>query len=246
MVSEVEAQTRASSSVTMAWVTMSAPAPPYASGMPNDGNSSSRQAAKDSHGNSAVRSTSAAWGAIRSSAKWRRVSRNWRCSSVRAKVESVMLTFSQRSSPGLVRRSREVLLGNGVDQRALRHIVVGDRGEGLPAGRDQCRRGVDQEPPQPQRQLHVVDAGTTAEAGGPTGRDEGAAQEDIVLGLALRELQVVRETTGQAQGEPGVGPRGAHAAPAERGGRLELGGAGRSSRPRARGDGGPAEPGPPR
>ena len=37
MVSEVEAQTRASSSAMIAWVTMSAPAPPYSTGMPRDG-----------------------------------------------------------------------------------------------------------------------------------------------------------------------------------------------------------------
>ena len=73
MVSAVEAHTRASSSAAMAWVTVSAPAPPYASGMPSAGSSISLQASKDFQGNSAFRSTSAAWGATFSSAKVRMV-----------------------------------------------------------------------------------------------------------------------------------------------------------------------------
>ena len=78
MVSEVEAQTRASSSAMIAWVTMSAPAPPYSTGMPRAGSSSSTQASKDFRGKVASRSASAALGAIRSSANLRRVSRNCR------------------------------------------------------------------------------------------------------------------------------------------------------------------------
>ena len=49
-VTEVEAQTRASSSTAMAWVTWSAPAPPNSAGMPRAGSSISRQASKDFQG----------------------------------------------------------------------------------------------------------------------------------------------------------------------------------------------------
>jgi hypothetical protein len=59
-VSEVEAQTRASSSMQIAWVTASAPAPPYTEGTPRAGSSLATQAAKDAAGNAASRSTCAA------------------------------------------------------------------------------------------------------------------------------------------------------------------------------------------
>ena len=49
-VTAVEAQTRAISSAMMAWVIMSAPAPPYSNGMPSAGSSKSRQASKDAWG----------------------------------------------------------------------------------------------------------------------------------------------------------------------------------------------------
>ena len=83
----MEEHTRASSSAMMAWVTMSAPAPPYSTGMPSAGSSSSTQASKDFCGKVASRSASTALGATRSSANLLRVSRNSRWLSVRAKVE---------------------------------------------------------------------------------------------------------------------------------------------------------------
>ena len=46
MVRAVEAQTRASSSTMIAWVTWSAPEPPYSTGMPRAGSSMARQSAK--------------------------------------------------------------------------------------------------------------------------------------------------------------------------------------------------------
>src|SRR3954453_12235258 len=79
----VEAQARDSSSTMIAWVTWSAPWPPYPSGMPREGNSMATQALKLSHGYSAVSSTSAARGAILSSQNCRMTLRNSRCSSVR-------------------------------------------------------------------------------------------------------------------------------------------------------------------
>src|ERR1700683_3847306 len=64
--------------------------------MPSAGSSISLRASKDFHGNSALRSTSAACGATFSSQKARRVSRKSRCTSVRAKVEAVtVFSFSQ-------------------------------------------------------------------------------------------------------------------------------------------------------
>src|ERR1700689_4319111 len=100
MASAVEAQTRASSSVMMATVTVSAPAPPYAAGMPSAGSSISLQASNDFQGNSALRSASAALGATFSSQKERRVWRKSRCTSVRAKLESLTPPFSQAPRPG--------------------------------------------------------------------------------------------------------------------------------------------------
>ena len=50
MFNDVEAQTLASSSAMIAWVTMSAPAPPYSTGIPSEGSSSSTQASKDFRG----------------------------------------------------------------------------------------------------------------------------------------------------------------------------------------------------
>src|SRR5262252_7744403 len=64
MVSAVDAQTRASSSTMTAWVVLSAPEPPYSTGMPRAGSSMARQSAKFSHEYVAVRSSSAARGAI--------------------------------------------------------------------------------------------------------------------------------------------------------------------------------------
>ena len=95
MVSAVEAHTRASSSAAMAWVTVSAPAPPYASGMPRAGSSISLQASNDFHGNSAFRSASAALGATFSSAKVRMVSRKSRWTSVRSKFGVLTRSLSQ-------------------------------------------------------------------------------------------------------------------------------------------------------
>src|ERR1700722_11271654 len=63
--------------------------------MPRAGSSISLQASNDFHGNSAVRSASAAFGAIFSSQKVRRVPRNSRWTSVRAKVEVLTDLFSQ-------------------------------------------------------------------------------------------------------------------------------------------------------
>src|SRR5580698_7057036 len=63
--------------------------------MPRAGSSISLHASNDFQGNSAARSTSAAWGATFSSAKVRIVSRNSRWTSVKAKVESLTRPFSQ-------------------------------------------------------------------------------------------------------------------------------------------------------
>src|SRR3984957_730480 len=63
--------------------------------MPRAGSSISLQASNDFHGNSALRSASAAFGAIFSSQKVRRLARKSRWTSVRAKVEVLTGTFSQ-------------------------------------------------------------------------------------------------------------------------------------------------------
>ena len=67
--------------------------------MPSAGSSISLQASNDFQGNSAVRSASAALGATFSSQKERRVSRKSRWTSVRAKVESLTVSFSQAPRP---------------------------------------------------------------------------------------------------------------------------------------------------
>ena len=70
--------------------------------MPRAGSSISLQASNDFQGNSALRSASAAFGAILSSQKVRRVSRKSRWTSVRAKVEVLTGSFSQ-APRGVVR-----------------------------------------------------------------------------------------------------------------------------------------------
>src|ERR1700690_3251306 len=68
--------------------------------MPSAGSSISLQASNDFQGKSAVRSASAALGATFSSQKERRVWRKSRCTSVRAKVESLTPPFSQAPRSG--------------------------------------------------------------------------------------------------------------------------------------------------
>src|ERR1700733_3022115 len=63
--------------------------------MPSAGSSISLQASNDFHGNSALRSDSAACGATLSSQKVRKDSRKSRWTSVRAKVEVLTVPFSQ-------------------------------------------------------------------------------------------------------------------------------------------------------
>src|SRR5271165_4123910 len=70
--------------------------------MPRAGSSISLQASNDFHGNSALRSTSAAWGATFSSQNVRRVSRNSRWTSVRAKVTRPFSQSRPSSVPGQV------------------------------------------------------------------------------------------------------------------------------------------------
>ena len=82
--SEDDAQARATCSMTIAVAIASAPAPPYASGMCTACRSALTSASYTSHGNSPVRSTSAARGAILSSARARTDSRSASCSSDRA------------------------------------------------------------------------------------------------------------------------------------------------------------------
>ena len=205
-----------------------------------------------------MRSTSAAWGAIRASANWRRVSRNWRCSSVRAKVESVMLPFSQSvGTPGLRLALPSV---SGIRLRSTRRmestaaelggatVVVGDRGERLPAGGDQCPPGAStRNPHSASATCDVVDAGRPAEEGGPTGGDQGAPHEDVVLVLALRRASGrARSARARRRANPASGPGVPTPRPARAVGRPELGRAGPSSRPRGPGAGGPAAPGRPR
>src|SRR5580704_6888657 len=84
--SEDDEQPRASSSMTIAAAIASAPAPPYASGTCTACRSALTRASCTSQGNSAVRSTSAARGAILSSAMARTDSRRARCSSESAKA----------------------------------------------------------------------------------------------------------------------------------------------------------------
>src|SRR4051794_19413608 len=83
MIKLVDTHARDSSSTMIAWVTWSAPVPPYSTGNPSAGSSIERHASKLSHEYSPVSSTSAARGAILSSQNWRITARNSRCSSVR-------------------------------------------------------------------------------------------------------------------------------------------------------------------
>src|SRR5688572_17444794 len=78
-----DASTRASSSATIAWVTRSAPLPPYASGNDRAVSSIALNASNDGHEYSSRSSASAARGASLSSANWRTTARNSRCSSLR-------------------------------------------------------------------------------------------------------------------------------------------------------------------
>ncbi len=102
MVTLVDAHTRASSSTMIAWVTWSAPAPPYGTGIPSAGSSISTDALKPSHGKAASRSTSAAWGAMRSSHIWRIALRNclWVSSSANAGVGSIPQSRAPRCVRG--------------------------------------------------------------------------------------------------------------------------------------------------
>ena len=74
-ISEEEAHTRATSSTTMAEATASAPTPPYSSGTCGAWKSEATRASYAACGNEAVRSTSAAYGAILFSATARTASR---------------------------------------------------------------------------------------------------------------------------------------------------------------------------
>ena len=85
-ISDDAAQARATSSITIAVAIASAPAPPYASGMCTAAKSFLARASNTSQGNSPDSSTSAARGAILSSARSRMASRSASCSSVSAKA----------------------------------------------------------------------------------------------------------------------------------------------------------------
>ena len=65
--SEDDAQTRATSSMTIAVARASAPAPPYSTGMCGAWKSEARNASYDALGNSPLSSASAAFGATRAS-----------------------------------------------------------------------------------------------------------------------------------------------------------------------------------
>src|SRR6516225_443750 len=92
--------------------------------MPSAGSSISLQASNDFHGNSALRSTSAACGAIFSSQKERSVSRNSRWTSVRAKDGLLMphiFAEARGDTPAPARRPAGPGLGGGqVAQEQLR------------------------------------------------------------------------------------------------------------------------------
>ena len=100
--------------------------------MPRAGSSISLQASNDFHGNSALRSTSAAWGATFSSQKARRVSRNSRWTSVRAKVggahHAILAGPARAASPGAaVGRARQVARpGGGAAVGELHRRHLGD------------------------------------------------------------------------------------------------------------------------
>src|SRR5947207_2228279 len=125
----VDAQARDSSSTMIAWVTWSAPVPPYSTGMPRAGSSMDRQASKLSHGYSPVSSTSAARGAILSSQNWRSTARNSCCSSVSVigcTPSSLPPRHAQR-----VPRMLQLLAGSyKLDPRTT--LLPGPGGSGLP------------------------------------------------------------------------------------------------------------------
>jgi hypothetical protein len=77
--------TRVSSSIAIAYETVSPPAPPCSSGMGIPMRPSSASSETRSYGNLLSRSSSAATGATRSRAKFRTVSRTSSCSGVRSK-----------------------------------------------------------------------------------------------------------------------------------------------------------------
>ena len=77
-----EAQTRLIASIARHSVSRSPPTPPYSAGNGSASTSWLASSSLTSHGNSAVRSISAARGAIRSSASNRTASRYSSCSSV--------------------------------------------------------------------------------------------------------------------------------------------------------------------
>ena len=85
-ISEDAAQARATSSMMIAVAMASAPAPPYSAGMCAAAKSALASASYTSQGNSPDSSTSAARGAILSSARARTASRIASCSSDRAKA----------------------------------------------------------------------------------------------------------------------------------------------------------------
>jgi hypothetical protein len=87
--SEDDAQALATSSMTIAPATASAPVPPYSSGMCTACRSALRSASYTSHGNSPVASTSAARGAILSAASCRTASLSSPCSSARRYAPNV-------------------------------------------------------------------------------------------------------------------------------------------------------------
>src|SRR5256885_11821528 len=83
-ISEEAAQTRATSSMTIAVARASAPAPPYSTGMCGACRSAARSASYDARGNSPVSSAAAAFGATLSSQTSRAAARMAACSSVRS------------------------------------------------------------------------------------------------------------------------------------------------------------------
>ena len=77
-----EESMRVSSSIAIAYETVSAPAPPYSSGIGIPINPSSARAATSSYGKRSSRSSSSATGATRVSANSRTVRRSSSCSSL--------------------------------------------------------------------------------------------------------------------------------------------------------------------
>ena len=150
----------------------------------------------------------------------------------------------RRASSGL---SRSDLLGNGVDERPLGHVVVGDGGERGPAARHARRRGVVEEAPQVEGEPHVVDARRPAEEGGPLGGDERDAEQRRRARTRPRPASARARSAGPAGARS---PSRARASPCWR--PLRIGRApparpgGTWSTSRARAGAGPAGPGPPR